>query len=86
MHKTADEFWEGFRRLPQVVQERARKQFELLKESPAHPSLHFKKVGKFWSVRISDCYRALAVKDGEDYIWVWIGTHDDYEKMIKRKP
>ena len=86
MHKTTDEFWEGFSNLPQIVQERAKKQFELLKENPTHPSLHFKKVGKFWSVRISDFYRALAVKDGEDYIWVWIGTHDDYEKMIKRKP
>ncbi len=86
MHKTTDEFWEGFSRLPQVVQERAKKQFELLKENPSHPSLHFKKVGKFWSVRISDFYRALAVKDEDNYIWVWIGTHDDYEKMIKRKP
>ena len=86
MHKTTDEFWEGFSNLSQSVQERAKKQFELLKENPSHPSLHFKKIGKFWSVRISDFYRALAVKDAEDYIWVWIGTHDDYEKMIKRKP
>ncbi|RMD59149.1 MAG: hypothetical protein D6828_01945 [Nitrospirae bacterium] len=86
MHKTTDEFWEEFSRLSRVVQERARKQFELLKENPKHPSLHFKKVGKFWSVRISDSYRALAIKDGEVYIWVWIGTHDDYERMIKRKP
>jgi mRNA-degrading endonuclease RelE of RelBE toxin-antitoxin system len=86
MHKTTDEFWEWFKRLPRVVQERAKKQFELLKDNPSHPSLHFKKVGNFWSVRISDYYRALAVKDGEDYIWVWIGTYDDYEEMIKRRP
>jgi len=73
MHKTTDEFWEGFSNLPQSVQEKAKKQFKLLKENPSHPSLHFKKVGKFWSVRISDFYRALAVKDGDYYIWVWIG-------------
>ncbi len=48
-----------------------------------HPSLHFKKVGKFWSVRIGLNHRALAVGDGEDYMWVWIGTHDEYEKVIK---
>jgi hypothetical protein len=32
-----------------------------------------------------DClnYGALAVEDGVDYIWVWIGTHDEYAKMIK---
>ena len=23
------------------------------------------------------------IKDGEDYIWVWISTHDEYERMIK---
>jgi mRNA-degrading endonuclease RelE of RelBE toxin-antitoxin system len=76
----------GLRDYHEVIQERAKKQFELLKDNPSHSSLHFKKVGKFWSVRISDYYRVLAVKDGEDYIWVWIGTHDDYEEMIKRKP
>ncbi len=35
---------------------------KLLKDNPFHPSLHFKKIGRFWSVRISDHYRALAVK------------------------
>jgi hypothetical protein len=28
-------------------------------------------------------FRALAIKQEEDFIWVWIGTHDEYEKMIK---
>jgi hypothetical protein len=59
------------------------KQFNLLKTNPEHPSLHFKKIGKFWSMRISLFYRALAIKDGNDYIWVWIGTHNEYERMIK---
>jgi len=42
------------------------------------PSLHFKRVGRLWSVRIGLSYRALAVEDGTDFIWVWIGTHDEY--------
>jgi hypothetical protein len=42
-----------------------------------------RKVGKFWSARIGVNHRALAVDDGEDFIWVWIGTHDEYERMIK---
>lgn len=69
--------------MPARVQNEARKQFDLLKSDPSHPSLHFKRVGKFWSVRISLYYRALAIKDEKDYIWVWIGTHDQYQKMIK---
>lgn len=84
MHKTTDRFWDLFKKLPKPIQERAKKNFNLLKQNPSHPSLDFKKVGKFWSVRISTYYRALAVKDGEDYIWVWIGTHRDYEKMLKK--
>jgi hypothetical protein len=62
----------------------AKKGFELLKRDPLHPSLHFKKVGKFWSARAGIDHRALAVEDGEDFIWVWIGTHSEYERMIKK--
>jgi hypothetical protein len=28
-------------------------------------------------------HRALAVEDGNNFILVWIGTHDEYERMIK---
>jgi hypothetical protein len=68
--------------LPQSVQELARKNFELLKQNPQHPSLHFKKVGRYWSARVGLSYRALAVEDGDDHIWVWIGNHDDYDRLI----
>lgn len=30
-------------------------------------------------------HRALAVEDGDDFIWGWIGTHDEYERMIKEQ-
>jgi len=69
--------------LPKSIQDKAREQFELLKNNPNHPSLHFKKVGNFWSVRISLLYRALAIREREDYIWLWIGTHEEYERMVK---
>lgn len=45
------------------VQKVAGHNFDLLKENPTHPSLHFKKVGKLWSVRVGPHYRALAVED-----------------------
>ena len=83
MHKASSRFWKCFERLPSFIQRHAEESFKLLKENPRHPSLHFKKVGKFWSVRIGLDYRALAVEDNSDFIWVWIGSHDEYEKMIK---
>jgi hypothetical protein len=47
--------------------------------------LHFKKIGKLRSVRAGLNYRALALEDGEDFIWLWIGTHDEYRRLIKRQ-
>lgn len=61
----------------------ARKNFELLKQNPRHSSLHFKKVNQFWSARVGLNYRALAVEDADDFIWVWIGSHSDYDQLLR---
>jgi hypothetical protein len=82
MHKTTTRFWSCFEDLPVTVQELARKKFALLKENSRHPSLHFKKVGRFWSARVGSNYRAVAVPDGNDFIWVWIGSHREYEQLL----
>lgn len=85
MHRTTARFWELFDELPQPVQTTARKNFELLKRDARHPSLQFKKIGKFWSARVGRDHRALAVEDGADFIWVWIGEHDNYERVVRRQ-
>ncbi len=85
MHKATSRFWKYFERLPTFIKRHAEESYDLLKENPKHPSLHFKKVGKFWSARIGLDYRALAVEDDSDFIWVWIGNHDEYERMINKK-
>jgi hypothetical protein len=82
MHRTAPQFWSHFYKLPEPVQELARKNFDLLKQNPRHPSLHFKSVGGFWSARVGLTHRALAVQDDGDFIWVWIGSHDEYDHLI----
>lgn len=84
MHRTTPEFWRHFDRLPESAQRIARWNFDLLKTNPACPSLHFEKVGGFWSARVGLAYRALAVGDGGDFIWVWIGGHDEYDRIIRR--
>jgi len=83
MHRATAHFWKCFKNTPESVRKISKKNFELLKTNPSHPSLHFKKVGNFWSTRAGMTHRALAVEDGNDFIWVWIGTHDEYERMIK---
>jgi hypothetical protein len=85
MHRTTARFRTLLDRLPEAVQKVARKNFELLKKDPSHPSLHFKKVGNLWSVRAGISYRALAVEDGKDFVWVWIGSHDEYRRLVKQQ-
>ena len=84
MHRTTPRFWQCFEKLPEKIRHLATDNFQLLKENPQHPSLHFKKIGPFWSARIGLAYRALAVEDGDEYIWVWIGTHDEYKRLCLR--
>lgn len=85
MHRATDSFWRLYHALPKEVRDSADKCFALLQQNPHHPSLHFKKIGNFWSVRVNLAYRALAVFDGEDFIWVWIGIHDEYERLIEER-
>jgi hypothetical protein len=80
-HATAD-FWAAYHQLPDAVQKAADAAFALLKTDPRHRSLHFKKVGNFWSARVGIHYRALAVESESDLIWFWIGSHADYDKLV----
>lgn len=63
-HFTSSRFWDCYHTLPEDVRALADKQYALLKENPSHPSLHFKKVGKYWSARVNDGIRALSAKSG----------------------
>ena len=81
-HKTTARFWNHFHVLPAPVQETARKNYQILRENPRHPSLRFKKVGKLWSARVGRDHRALAMEDEGGYVWVWIGTHEEYDRLL----
>lgn len=61
----------------------ARQNFELLKTDPRHPSLRFKRVGLYWSVRVDRVYRALGVDSPDGVVWFWIGPHEDYKRLIR---
>ena len=81
-HRADADFWDLYHKLPTKVRKRADKAFALLKASPDHPSLHFKKVGEKWSARVDRSHRALAIETDEGLLWVWIGSHDDYMREI----
>ena len=81
-HFADEDFWKLYDKLPLNVQRLADKNYELLKRDPYHPSLHFKKVGKYWSARVGQDYRVLAVEVEGGFLWFWIGTHAQYDKLI----
>jgi hypothetical protein len=86
-HKATPNFWKFHNALPEDVQAAAKKAFQLLKDDARHPSLHLKKLSgnDYWSARITDDYRAMAVSSGDTWSWFWIGPHDEYNSIIKRK-
>jgi hypothetical protein len=81
-HHATPDFWACYRSLPEEAQKLADQAYKRLKQDPRYPSLHFKKVGRFWSARVSGSYRALAVEGADGLIWFWIGSHADYDKLI----
>jgi len=83
-HRATPRFWACYRQLPEDVQRLADKCYALLQQDPHHPSLHLKKVSRFWSVRVGLHYRALAIENDGELAWFWIGSHADYDKLIGR--
>ena len=81
-HFASPAFWQAYQRLPAQVRDLADKNYALLKDNPQHPSLQFKKVGRYWSVRVGLRYRALATEVDGGMLWFWIGSHADYDALI----
>ena len=82
-HFASAEFWRAYARLPDNVRSVADKNYALLKQDPKHPSLHFKQVGRYWSVRVGARHRALGVDIEDGVLWFWIGSHADYDRLLR---
>ena len=82
-HFASAAFWAAHEQLPDRVRKQADAHFALLKADPRHPSLHLKRVGKYWSVRIGPGWRALGVDVEDGILWFWIGSHADYDRLLK---
>lgn len=82
-HFASPSFWEAYRTLPAPVRAVADKNYALLKENPRRPSLQLKPVGRYWSVRVGLRHRTLAVEVDNGLLWFWIGSHADYDRLIR---
>jgi hypothetical protein len=82
-HYTSPSFWVAYASLPKSIQSLADQYYAMLKANPRHPSLQLKKVGRYWAVRVGLHYRALAVEVDDGLLWFWIGSHAEYDRLIK---
>lgn len=81
-------FRDLLRALPKDVRRQAYAAYQQFKRDPFHPSLQFKLVSQnepLYSVRIGLGYRALGLRDeADEIVWIWIGSHAEYDKLISR--
>ena len=84
-HLASPKFWSLYGELPNEVQLTARKCFDLLKSSPEHPSLHFKQLKNrnWFSARVGIHYRVLGIPVDDGIEWFWIGSHAEYNRLVR---
>ncbi len=76
-----------FEALPPDIQRRAVEAYRLWQQNPSHRSLDFKPIGRrlpAYSIRIGISWRAMCLQEGETWIWFWIGSHAEYDTLLRR--
>jgi Txe/YoeB family toxin of Txe-Axe toxin-antitoxin module len=84
--QASDDFWKLFAQLPNEVKRQAHQAFKQFQNDPFYPGLNFEEVDKqnhIWSARVTRQFRVLGARTGDEIRWFWIGTHREYEKIIK---
>ena len=84
-HRASPRFWRHYRALPDELQQLADRGYQLLLHDPRHPSLHFKRIGRLWSARVGLHHRALAIGRSGEIVWIWIGSHAEYDLLLRRR-
>ena len=72
--------------MPDAARDAAQVAYRRFELDPAHNSLRFKKVHArlpIYSVRITRDYRAIGKRDDDGMLWFWIGTHAEYDQMLR---
>ncbi len=80
-----------FANLPETIQAVAEEAYATFLENSNNPSLRHHelketKKGRHkkssWSVSVTLRYRAIYFRDGDDNVWYWIGSHEDYNQFV----
>jgi len=87
-----DTFLEAFARLPRPEQRKTQEMINKIKKDISTPGLNFERYNealdpKIHSIRVSQSYRAIAVKpeNSDTIVLVWVDHHDQAYRWVKRK-
>lgn len=72
--------------LPPHVRRQALEAYRTWMRDPWHSSLQFKQIHAtqpIFSARIGLDWRAVCVRTGDTAVWYFIGSHADYDRLIK---
>ena len=84
---TTERFRKLLADLPKEIQRQAKEAYAQFQKDPYHPGLRFKRVHSrrpIYAVRISKDYRVLGIRQDSEIIWFWIGSHSDYDNILKQ--
>ena len=83
--RTTQTFWDAHGQLSEGRKLAAQRAFRSFVQDPGHNSLQFKKLrghANYWSVRVSLDLRAVGKRQGDTIEWVWIGSHNEFDKLF----
>ncbi len=74
------EFKEAYKKLPQDIKKKVRKQLQYLQDNQTHPSLQIHKLNDEWEFYIDIFYRCFFLRQPNKLILLTVGTH----KLVDR--
>ena len=86
----ASDFLDAFARLPRQIQGKTTEFVNKFRNDPLSPGINYEKIrnamdDKIYSVRIDDTYRGIVVREGNTYLLLWVGHHDEAYAWAQRK-
>ena len=78
-------FRDLLRKLPPQIQKLANEKYQMLLSNPQQVVIKPMVENGFkipiWSAQVGGGHRALALKYQSYYVWYWIGTHEEYNRV-----
>ena len=81
-----DKFWRLYALLPLEIRKQAKTSYLQFWDDPYYTGLQCKQVRPskpIYSVRIGIDYRAVGILDYGQVTWFWIGSHAQYDKLLR---